>query len=564
MPTDPFVPSELADRPRQQQNLPPGLAPPPARDWRADRPGDLGGAPADGRAARPARARTSATRTRSPAGPATRLRLVAARARRRRRSRWSPRSRASAPPHFGRAPVMADIDVAIALLGYDGVADDAFVELARPARARRRARLHRAGASSSTRCPTTLLRDADGRAARPRRRVATRRRSRLDRSPSRPDARDARSFFPTSTSSCGRRCGGSPRSTSRRTRPRPTSARSTRGRAGTRGATPASRAWRSPRSTAVRAAGSSRTRSRSRRSRGSARRRRCSRSSRSSAMTPVLDHGSEELKQKYVPRVAAGECQASYCLSEADAGSDVSGMRTRAVRDGDHYVLTGRKLWITNAGVSDFYTVFAKTDPDAGHRGISCFVVEKAFPGLQRRRSSSASSVCAARRPARSRSTSAPVPAENLIGDEGRGFHYAMGALDRSRPLVGAQALGIAQRRARARDRATCGSAGSSARGSPTSRDCSSCSPTWRRRSTRRALLVYRACSLLDAGLPGTGERVVDGEALRVRHRDARHDRLRAAARRRRLHEGPARPSASCATPRSPRSTRAPTRSSGS
>ena len=81
-------------------------------------------------------------------------------------------------------------------------------------------------------------------------------------------------------------------------------------------------------------------------------------------------------------RVASGECQASYCLSEADAGSDVSGMRTRAVRDGDHYVLTGRKLWITNAGVSDFYTVFAKTDPDAGHRGISCFVVEKGFPGF--------------------------------------------------------------------------------------------------------------------------------------------------------------------------------------
>ena len=101
-------------------------------------------------------------------------------------------------------------------------------------------------------------------------------------------------------------------------------------------------------------------------------------------MTPVLDHGSDALKQKYVTRVASGECQASYCLSEADAGSDVSGMRTRAVRDGDHYVLTGQKLWITNAGVSDFYTVFAKTDPDAGHRGISCFVVEKDFPGLQR------------------------------------------------------------------------------------------------------------------------------------------------------------------------------------
>src|SRR6185312_12576774 len=99
-------------------------------------------------------------------------------------------------------------------------------------------------------------------------------------------------------------------------------------------------------------------------------------------VTALLDHGSEELKQRYVPRVASGECQASYCLSESDAGSDVAGMQTRAVRDGDHYVLTGSKMWITNAGVSDFYSVFAKTDPDAGHRGISCFVVEKDFAGF--------------------------------------------------------------------------------------------------------------------------------------------------------------------------------------
>lgn len=94
-------------------------------------------------------------------------------------------------------------------------------------------------------------------------------------------------------------------------------------------------------------------------------------------MTPILNWGSEELRQTYVPRVAAGDLQASYCLSEADAGSDVASMRTRAVRDGDDYVLTGSKYWITNAGISDVYVVFAKTDPDAGGRGISCFVVEK-------------------------------------------------------------------------------------------------------------------------------------------------------------------------------------------
>ena len=150
MPTDPFVPSELGDRPRQQQNLPPGLALPPARDWRADRPGDLGRArPPERRAARPARVRTSATRTRSRRG-------------RRTGSASSPHEHADdvdrgvaeiagkrAAP-FGRAPVIGDIDVAIALLGYDGTADDAFVELrarlvhdaahdyTAPARARRR------------------------------------------------------------------------------------------------------------------------------------------------------------------------------------------------------------------------------------------------------------------------------------------------------------------------------------------------------------------------------------------------------------------------------------------
>jgi alkylation response protein AidB-like acyl-CoA dehydrogenase len=94
------------------------------------------------------------------------------------------------------------------------------------------------------------------------------------------------------------------------------------------------------------------------------------------SMLPVLNWGSEELKRRYVPRVASGDTQGSYCLSEADAGSDVAAMRTRAVRNGDHYLLSGTKYWITNAGISDIYTVFAVTDPSAGRRGISCFVVE--------------------------------------------------------------------------------------------------------------------------------------------------------------------------------------------
>ena len=221
------------------------------------------------------------------------------------------------------------------------------------------------------------------------------------------------------------------------------------------------------------------------------------------AMTPVLDHGSEELKEKYVSRVAAGDCQASYCLSEADAGSDVSGMRTRAVRDGDHYVLTGRKLWVTNAGVSDFYTVFAKTDATAGSRGVSCFVVEKSFPGF---------SVSKLERKLGVRGSptgelaldECPVPAENLIGEEGRGFHYAMGALDRSRPLVGAQALGIARgalelATSYVKDRQQFGARLADFQG------LQFMLADMATRVDAAALLVYRACSLLDAGLAGTG-----------------------------------------------------------
>ncbi len=160
-------------------------------------------------------------------------------------------------------------------------------------------------------------------------------------------------------------------------------------------------------------------------------------------MMPIFNWGTESLRQKYVPRVASGEAQASYCLSEADAGSDVAAMRCRAVRDGDHYVLSGTKYWITNAGASDLYTVFAKTDPDAGHRGISCFVVEadwgvrvaKLEHKMGLRGSPTGEVVFEDVR----------VPAENRIGEEGQGFTIAMHTLDRSRPTIGAQAVGIAQ-----------------------------------------------------------------------------------------------------------------------
>ncbi|MEX1009489.1 MAG: acyl-CoA dehydrogenase family protein [Acidimicrobiia bacterium] len=162
------------------------------------------------------------------------------------------------------------------------------------------------------------------------------------------------------------------------------------------------------------------------------------------AMTPILMAGSPELQARYVPRVAAGEAQASYCLSEPDAGSDVASLSARAVRDGDHYVLRGTKAWITNAGVSDLYVVFAKTDPEAGHRGISAFVVERDTPGLsigepETKMGMRGSPTCELYL------DDAVVPEANLIGEEGKGFTYAMGALDSSRPIVGVQALGIAQ-----------------------------------------------------------------------------------------------------------------------
>ena len=120
-------------------------------------------------------------------------------------------------------------------------------------------------------------------------------------------------------------------------------------------------------------------------------------------MIPVMNWGSEELKRAYMPRVASGEIQASYCLSEADAGSDVAAMRSRAVRDGDDYVLTGSKYWITNAGISDVYIVFAKTDPDGGSRGICASWSRR--NGASASPSTKTSWACGAARPAKSCST---------------------------------------------------------------------------------------------------------------------------------------------------------------
>ncbi len=161
------------------------------------------------------------------------------------------------------------------------------------------------------------------------------------------------------------------------------------------------------------------------------------------SMLPVMNWASDDLKRSYLPRIATGEIQGSYCLSEPDAGSDVAAMRARAVRDGDVYVLNGTKYWISNAGISDVYAVFAKTDPDAGARGVTCFLVDKDWgiqvPKLEEKlgmRGSPTGEVLL---------EDVRVPASHRIGEEGQGFTIAMHTLDRSRPGIGAQAVGLAQ-----------------------------------------------------------------------------------------------------------------------
>jgi alkylation response protein AidB-like acyl-CoA dehydrogenase len=154
--------------------------------------------------------------------------------------------------------------------------------------------------------------------------------------------------------------------------------------------------------------------------------------------------GTDEQKERYLPRLASGELIAAYALTEAGSGSDSAAMRTEARRDGDDYILNGSKRFITNAGVAGFYTVFAKTDPEAGHAGISCFVVAGDAPGFEVGRIEPKMGVKG--------STTGElffndcrIPVGNLVGEEGEGFKIAMRILDRSRPGIAAQALGIAQ-----------------------------------------------------------------------------------------------------------------------
>ncbi len=159
---------------------------------------------------------------------------------------------------------------------------------------------------------------------------------------------------------------------------------------------------------------------------------------------PLLLSASEELKKQVLPAVAAGDALFSYALSEREAGSDAAAMRTRAIRDGDHWVLNGTKCWITNAGVSTYYTVMAVTDPTAGSRGISAFVVHKDDPGFsvgpkERKLGIRGSPTCEIY------FEDCTIPADRIIGEPGTGFKTALRTLDHTRLTIGAQALGIAQ-----------------------------------------------------------------------------------------------------------------------
>ncbi|MDX3530316.1 acyl-CoA dehydrogenase [Streptomyces sp. ID05-39B] len=159
---------------------------------------------------------------------------------------------------------------------------------------------------------------------------------------------------------------------------------------------------------------------------------------------PVILSGSEDLKKKYLAPLAKGDAMFSYCLSEPDAGSDAAGMKTRAVRDGDHWILNGVKRWITNAGVSEYYTVLAVTDPEKRSKGISAFVVEKSDPGV----SFGAPEKKLGIKGSPTREVyfdNVRIPADRMIGAEGTGFATAMKTLDHTRITIAAQALGVAQ-----------------------------------------------------------------------------------------------------------------------
>lgn len=162
------------------------------------------------------------------------------------------------------------------------------------------------------------------------------------------------------------------------------------------------------------------------------------------ASWPIYKYGNEEQKKTFLKRLAEGSALGAYALSEPGAGSDVASMKMTAKADGDDYILNGNKVWITNGGVADIYVVFAKTDMDAKHRGISAFIVEKDTPGFECGKKEKKLGI-------RSSPTTelifenCRIPKENLLGKEGEGFKIAMTTLDGGRSGIAAQAVGISQ-----------------------------------------------------------------------------------------------------------------------
>ena len=159
---------------------------------------------------------------------------------------------------------------------------------------------------------------------------------------------------------------------------------------------------------------------------------------------PIIYFGNETQQQKYVPKLASGEYLGAFCLTEPGAGSDAGSLKTRAVKDGNNYVINGSKVFITNGGEADVYIVFASTNPEQGSRGISAFIVEKGTPGLMIGKDEHKMGLHGSRT-VQLTFENMIVPADNLLGVEDEGFKIAMANLDVGRIGIAAQALGTAQ-----------------------------------------------------------------------------------------------------------------------
>jgi alkylation response protein AidB-like acyl-CoA dehydrogenase len=217
---------------------------------------------------------------------------------------------------------------------------------------------------------------------------------------------------------------------------------------------------------------------------------------------PIQLFGSDEQKQRFLPRCATGEWSPAFALSEPEAGSDPASMRTSAVRDGDEWVINGQKNWITNAGVADFYVVFAKTDREAGR--ISAFIVEKDRKGFDPGPQEHKLGI-------RGSPTGSPsfddvrVPESNLLGAEGKGLGVALATLERTRLGAAAQAVGIAQG---ATDYANQYSKERTVRGAPINQlqGIQFKLADMETQTAAARELLYKACAVADRGEPGLGK----------------------------------------------------------